>query len=213
MRDTVQKLLLPRSRANPKEPVTQGEANEAATKQAGEEVPTPHEAEALELGEAEVPLVAEATEGEAKAPRTFEAEVVEAGASRASKAEVVDVEAPRTIEAEVVEAGAPETMEAEVAEAGLGAAKPAAQDTETEAKQEAASTKAVAEQLEVEQGAHLLTKGALAEAIKVAEASWVEALAWKEKAEGLKKEASRTAEASIVVQAVLEAEIWEHNAL
>ena len=45
------------------------------------------------------------------------------------------------------------------------------------AKQEAASTKAVAEQLEAEQGAHLLTKGALAEAVKVAEASRVEALA------------------------------------
>ena len=31
---------------------------------------------------------------------------------------------------------------------------------------------------------HLLMKGALAEALKVAKASWVEALAWKEKAEG-----------------------------
>ena len=52
------------------------------------------------------------------------------------------------------------------------------------AEQEAASAKAVAEQLEVEKGAHLLMKGALAEAVKVAETSWVEALAWKEKAEG-----------------------------
>ena len=52
------------------------------------------------------------------------------------------------------------------------------------AEQEAASAKAIAEQLEVEQGAHLLTKGALAEGVKVAEASRVEALAWKEKAEG-----------------------------
>ena len=47
-----------------------------------------------------------------------------------------------------------------------------------------ASTKAVAGQLGAEQGAHLLTKGALAEALKVAEASRVEALAWKEKVEG-----------------------------
>ena len=39
------------------------------------------------------------------------------------------------------------------------------------------STKAIAGQLGVEQGAHLLTKGALAEALKVAEASRVEALA------------------------------------
>ena len=47
----------------------------------------------------------------------------------------------------------------------------------SQAEQEAASTKAVAEQLEAEHGAHLLTKGALAEAVKVAEASRVEALA------------------------------------
>ena len=45
------------------------------------------------------------------------------------------------------------------------------------AEQEAASAKAVAEQLEVERGAHLLTKGALVGAVKVAEASRVEALA------------------------------------
>ena len=46
------------------------------------------------------------------------------------------------------------------------------------AEQGAASAKAIVEQLEAEQSAHLLTKGALAEAVKVAEA-----LAWKEKAE------------------------------
>ena len=45
------------------------------------------------------------------------------------------------------------------------------------AEQEAASAKAVAEQLEAEQGTHLLTKGALARAVKVAEASRVKALA------------------------------------
>jgi len=39
------------------------------------------------------------------------------------------------------------------------------------AKQVEVSAKAIAGQLGVEQGAHLLTKGALAEAIKVAEAS------------------------------------------
>ena len=39
------------------------------------------------------------------------------------------------------------------------------------AKQVAASTKAIAGQLGAEQGTHLLTKGALAEAVKVAEAS------------------------------------------
>ena len=52
------------------------------------------------------------------------------------------------------------------------------------AEQEAASAKAVAKQLGAEKGAHLRTKGALAEALKVAETSRVEALAWKEKAEG-----------------------------
>ncbi|XP_066380301.1 uncharacterized protein [Miscanthus floridulus] len=114
------------ARANPKEPVAQGEATEAATKQAWEETPMPREAGALELGEAEAPSVAEATEGEAEAPRTSEVEVAEAGASRASKAEVADAGAPRTTEAEVTEAGAPRTTEAEVAEAGLGTAEPVA---------------------------------------------------------------------------------------
>ena len=52
------------------------------------------------------------------------------------------------------------------------------------AEQAEISAKAIAWQLGAEQGAHLLTKGALAEALKVAEASWVKALAWKEKAEG-----------------------------
>ena len=51
-------------------------------------------------------------------------------------------------------------------------------------KQAEVSTKAIAGQLEAEQGVHLLTKGALAEALKVVEASRVEALAWNEKAEG-----------------------------
>ncbi|XP_066316508.1 uncharacterized protein [Miscanthus floridulus] len=101
------------ARADLKTPVAQGEASEAATKQAREEAPTPREARALKLGEAKAPSIAEATEGEAKAPRTSKAEVVEAGASRASKAEVAD-------------AGAPRTTEAEVAEAGLGAVEPAA---------------------------------------------------------------------------------------
>ena len=39
------------------------------------------------------------------------------------------------------------------------------------AKQEVASAKAIIEQLKAEQGVHLLMKGALAEAIKVAVAS------------------------------------------
>ncbi|XP_066373642.1 uncharacterized protein [Miscanthus floridulus] len=100
--------------ADPKEPVAQGEAIEVAMKQAGEEAPTPREAEAHESDEAEAPLVAEATKGEAEA--------TEAGASR-------------TTEAEVAEAGALGTTEAEVAEAGVGAAEPVAQEAKTEAGQ------------------------------------------------------------------------------
>ncbi|XP_066311525.1 uncharacterized protein [Miscanthus floridulus] len=171
-RDAVQKLLCPHSsqkhqaeapalaprkalkaalrrgavsaRADPKELVAQGEATEAATKQAGEEAPTPYEVGALELGEAEAPLIVEATKGEAEAPRTSEAEVTEAEASRASEAEVVDAGAPRTTEAEVAEARVPGTTEAEAAEAGLGAAKPTAQDMKTEVGQalEVADTEA-----------------------------------------------------------------------
>ncbi|XP_066316209.1 uncharacterized protein [Miscanthus floridulus] len=97
------------ARANPKEPVAQGGATEAATKQAGEEAPTPRQAEARASDEAKAPPVADATEGEA--------------------------EAPRTSEAEATEARAPRTTEAEVAEASMGMAKPVAQDMETEAGQ------------------------------------------------------------------------------
>ncbi|XP_066355028.1 uncharacterized protein [Miscanthus floridulus] len=100
-------------RADPKEPVAQGEATEVATEQAEEEEPMPHEAEAHELDETEAPSVAEATEAEAKALRTSEAEATEVGASR-------------TTEAEVAKAGAPGTTEAEVAEAGVGAVEPMA---------------------------------------------------------------------------------------
>ncbi|XP_066333188.1 uncharacterized protein [Miscanthus floridulus] len=107
----------------------------------------PHEAGATE-GEAEAPRTSEAEVAEAgasraseaevadvRAPKTTEAEVAEARASRASEAEVADAGAPRTTEAEVAEAGTPGTTKAEVAEASLGAAKPAAQHTETEVGQ------------------------------------------------------------------------------
>ena len=46
------------------------------------------------------------------------------------------------------------------------------------------STIAVARQLGVEQGVHALTKGALDKDLKMAEASRVDALAWKTKCEG-----------------------------
>ena len=52
------------------------------------------------------------------------------------------------------------------------------------AEEATVSAKAIAGQLGTEQGTHLLTKGALNEALKVAEASRVNALAWKKKCEG-----------------------------
>ena len=54
----------------------------------------------------------------------------------------------------------------------------------SQAQEATVSTKAIAGRLGVEQGTHLLTKGALVEAIKVAEASRVEALSWKKQSEG-----------------------------
>ncbi|XP_066316640.1 uncharacterized protein [Miscanthus floridulus] len=195
------------ARADPKEPDAQGEAAEAAMEQAEEE-PMPREAEDHESTGAKVPSVAQATE--VKAPRTSEAEATEA-------------EVPRTIEAVVAEAGAPETTKAGAMEAGEQVASLAARVKELEeeltrvasdrntfrsrAKEATASTKALAGQLGTEQGAHLLTKGALAKALKVAKASRTEAMAWKGKVDGLEKEAF------VVVQVVLEAKIERQNAL
>ncbi|XP_066324008.1 basal body protein 10-like [Miscanthus floridulus] len=68
-------------------------------------------------------------------------------------------------------------------------------------------------QLGAEQQAHELTKGALAEATKAAEASQGEALKWREKAEGLDDEVSRLTEASVALQTVLDREIEEHEVL
>ncbi|XP_066382526.1 uncharacterized protein [Miscanthus floridulus] len=70
-----------------------------------------------------------------------------------------------------------------------------------------ATAVATAGQLGVEQRAHELTKGALAEATKAAEASQGEALKWRKKAEELEKEASRAAEASRV-----EVQHWKEKA-
>ena len=54
----------------------------------------------------------------------------------------------------------------------------------SQAKEATASGRALAGQLGAKQGAHLLTKGSLAEALKVAEASRTEAMVWKGKVEG-----------------------------
>ena len=52
------------------------------------------------------------------------------------------------------------------------------------AEEATASAKALTGQLGVEQGAHLLAKDALAEALKAAETSRTEAVVWKGKVEG-----------------------------
>ncbi|XP_066323207.1 uncharacterized protein [Miscanthus floridulus] len=81
------------------------------------------------------------------------------------------------------------------------------------AQEATASVKALAGQLGAEQSEHQLTKVALAEATKAAEASRAEALDWKSKAKDLEKEASQAAEASIAAQAALDVEVREHEVL
>ncbi|XP_066316503.1 uncharacterized protein [Miscanthus floridulus] len=94
------------------------------------------------------------------------------------------------------------------------------------AEEAMASGKALAGQLGAEQSAHQLTKELGREASRAvegtqveaqclkekAEASQAKALRWKEKAESEAK-VTWAAEASVAVQAVLETEIGEHNAL
>ncbi|XP_066316137.1 uncharacterized protein [Miscanthus floridulus] len=106
---------------------TQGEATEGAMKQAGEEAPTPREAEAHASDEAKAPLVAEATEGEAKAPRAIEGE---AKAPRTSEAEATEAGALGASEAEVAGVGAPQAARVKAAEASLGMVEPVGQDAE-----------------------------------------------------------------------------------
>ncbi|XP_066309687.1 uncharacterized protein [Miscanthus floridulus] len=103
------------ARADPKEPVAQGEATELAPTQVGEGAPTPREADARGSDGAKAPLVTGATEAEA--PQTSEVETMEAGV-------------PRTTEAAVAEAGALGTTEVGAAKAGVSTAKPAAQEVE-----------------------------------------------------------------------------------
>ena len=55
------------ARVDLEEPVVQEEATEEAAKQAGDEVPMPYEARALEASEAEAPTTTEAIEAKAEA--------------------------------------------------------------------------------------------------------------------------------------------------
>ncbi|XP_066383223.1 uncharacterized protein [Miscanthus floridulus] len=116
------------ARADPKEPVAQGEAAEVTPTQAGEGAPLPCEVEARGSDEVEASLVAEATEVEA--PRTSKAKATEAGVPRTTEAALAGATARGTTEATMVEAGAPGTTEAGAAEADVIAAKPVAWEVE-----------------------------------------------------------------------------------
>ncbi|XP_066316622.1 uncharacterized protein [Miscanthus floridulus] len=203
------------ARADPKESVTQGGATKAAPTQTGEGAPSPRKGEAHESDGAKVPSVAEATE--IGAPRVSEAEATEAGVPRTAEAAAAGAKAPATTEATMVKAGAPGTTEADVIAARLSAQevemKAAKASVAPLAKEATALGKVLAGQLGVEQSAHQLMKGALDEALKVVEAFRTEAVVWRGKAEELEAEVTRAAEASIMVQAVLETEIREHDTL
>jgi len=94
------------ARADPKEPATQGGAAEATPTQTGEGAPLPHEGEARESDGAEVPAVAEATEVEAlrvsEAKATAEAAVAEVEAPTTIEATMAGAGAPGTTEADVI---------------------------------------------------------------------------------------------------------------
>ncbi|XP_066383246.1 uncharacterized protein [Miscanthus floridulus] len=98
------------ARADPKEPVAQGEAAEVASTQTGEGAPSPREAKARGSDGSEAPSVAEAPQ--------------------ASEVEATEAVVPRTTEATVAGAKAPGTIDAAVAEADMSAVKSAAQEVE-----------------------------------------------------------------------------------
>ena len=78
------------ARADPKEPVAQGEAAEAATEQVGEEAPRTSEAEVAEARAPEVEVV------DVEAPGTTKAEDVEAGVAEPA-AQDADMEAGQAL--------------------------------------------------------------------------------------------------------------------
>ncbi|XP_066323258.1 uncharacterized protein [Miscanthus floridulus] len=130
--------------------VAQVGATQAAVGREEEEEPTPREAVApaavkATVGAAETPSAVEATEGEVEveAPSVVEATEGEveveaptvAEALWTSGAEVVEITAPGNFGAEVVEIAAPGNFGAEVVEAGVSAARAAALEVKTEARQ------------------------------------------------------------------------------
>ncbi|XP_066323861.1 uncharacterized protein [Miscanthus floridulus] len=224
------------ARADPKESVTQGEVTEAAMKQVGEEAPMPHEAKARVSDEAEAPLVAEAIEGEAKAPRTSKAEAMEARAPWTTKAEVVEAgvgtakPVAQDMEMEAGQASVlPLVQDPPPSQGGAREVEvhSISFDDTSRGKEvvdaEAAST---VEQPALTSGEGSSTLVRELEARSLGKSLFLrwERGVWTSSGSRrtcspmptsfwLEKEVSRAAEASVEVQAVLEAEIREHNAL
>ncbi|XP_066358367.1 uncharacterized protein [Miscanthus floridulus] len=191
---------------------------EAVEGEAG--APETSKARAVDAGAIEVEMA------EARAPGSIEAEAMEVETEQilapplvqtissddsSRGKEAADVEEASTVEqpAELVTAkGQAAPLEAKIKEL-----EEERDSFRSRAQEAAASVKATAGQLGAEQSEHQATRVALAEVTKAAEASWVEVLAWKNKAEDLKKEASQAAEASVAAQAALDAEVREHEAL
>ncbi|XP_066311122.1 uncharacterized protein [Miscanthus floridulus] len=206
------------ARADPKETVAQGGVAEVTLTQTREEVFPPHEGKAHGPDGASVPLVAEA-------PGVFKAEAMEAGAPKTAETAAAGVGVFATTEATMVEAKAPETVKAMTAEAGapkiaeanMMAARPPTQEAEMK------GTEALAAPLV--QGPPLLRESAReAEVYPISfdDTSRVRGVvdaketgAMEQPAPTLESEAKviRAAEASNVVQTVLETEIGEHEAL
>ncbi|XP_066316465.1 uncharacterized protein [Miscanthus floridulus] len=159
----------------------------------------------VEVAEARAPGSVEAEAGETETGQVLAPPLVQAILSDDSShgKEAADVEAAKVATAK--EQSAPLVAKIKELEE---------RDSFRSRAQEAmASAKATAGPLGAEQSEHQLMKVALAEATKAAEASRVEALDWKKKAEDLEKEFSQATEASVAMQAVLDIEVREHKAL
>ncbi|XP_066351403.1 uncharacterized protein [Miscanthus floridulus] len=203
------------ARADPKEPVAQGEAAEVTPTQAGEGAPLPYELEARGSDEVEASLVAEATEVEA--PRTSKAKATEAGVPRTAEAALAGATARGTTEATMAEAGAPGTTEAGAAEADVIAAKPVA--WEVEMKMAEASVPPLVQGLPLlwesarEVEVHSISSGDTSQGREGADAEAVSTMEQPAPASELETKVTRAAEASVAVQTVLETEIGEHDTL
>ncbi|XP_066380358.1 uncharacterized protein [Miscanthus floridulus] len=162
---------------------------EAIESEAG--APKTSEVRAVDSGAIEVEMA------EARAPGSIETEAMEVEAEQTLASPLVQTissdDSSQGKEAADVEAASATEQQAELVTAKGQAAPLVAKIKELEeerdsfrsrAQEATASAKATAGQLGAEQSEHQATKVALAEATKAAEASRVEVLAWKNKAEG-----------------------------